>query len=102
MAGKVPHDSQDWSVYVLVSECAARTYVGIALDTQRRLAQHNGALPGGARSTRGGRPWSLAATYGPFESRAEAQSIEYGLKRRRGLARLDWDGTLEDLGSSPR
>ena len=84
--------SNQWLVYVLVSEVLERTYVGIALDTTRRLAQHNGEQPGGARSTRGGRPWSLAVTYGPFASRAEAQSVEYVLKRRKGLARLDWDG----------
>lgn len=81
-----------WMVYVLTSEVMERTYVGIALDTTRRLAQHNGERPGGARSTRGGRPWSLAVTYGPFDSRAEAQSVEFELKRRKGLARLDWDG----------
>jgi len=85
-----------WSVYVLISETIERTYVGIALDPERRLAQHNGEAPGGARSTRAGRPWCLAVTYGPFADRGEAQRAEHQLKRRRGSARLDWDGIIED------
>jgi predicted GIY-YIG superfamily endonuclease len=91
----------DWSVYVLVSSAGARTYVGVALDLRRRLAQHNGALRGGARSTRAGRPWQLAVSFGPYPSRAQAQRAEALLKRRRGLARLDWDGTLEDPPQAP-
>ncbi|MCB9915941.1 MAG: GIY-YIG nuclease family protein [Planctomycetes bacterium] len=39
-----------WLVYVLLSARDGRTYVGVALDVERRLAQHNGALPGGARA----------------------------------------------------
>jgi len=77
-----------WVVYVLVSADRRRTYVGITLDLERRLAQHNGTLPGGARSTRQGRPWALGARFGPCASRAEAQRLEAMLKRRRGQARL--------------
>lgn len=79
-----------WLVYVLVSESSTRTYVGIALDLERRLAQHNGALRGGARSTRAGRPWALGASHGPYPSRAAAQVTEARLKRERGPARLAW------------
>lgn len=87
-----PAEPKDWSVYVLVSERLTRTYVGIALDTDRRLEQHNGEAPGGARSTRAGRPWSLARTYGPYPDRGTAQRAEAALKRERGMARLDWSG----------
>jgi len=83
-----------WTLYVLSSRRHAGTYVGIALDVQRRLRQHNGELPGGARHTRGGRPWRLAAQYGPYATRAEAQRAEHLLKRRRGAERLAWDGRL--------
>ncbi|MEG6593009.1 GIY-YIG nuclease family protein, partial [Desulfovibrio sp. 1188_IL3213] len=44
--------SDPWLVYLL--ECADGTlYCGITRDMERRLAQHNGALAGGARYTRG-------------------------------------------------
>ena len=78
-----------WVLYVLLSADGGRTYVGVTSDMERRLSQHNGETPGGAKSTRGGRPWSVGVVYGPFESRAEAQAEEYRLKRKSGRARLD-------------
>ncbi len=39
----------DWSAYVITSEARGSTYVGIALDVERRVAEHNGLAPGGAR-----------------------------------------------------
>ncbi|MCA8980916.1 MAG: GIY-YIG nuclease family protein [Planctomycetes bacterium] len=91
-------DASPWWVYVLRSERAARTYVGITVDRDRRLAQHNGELPGGARATRAGRPWRLAASYGPFEARGEALRAEYRVKRERGEERLqlESDELLDD------
>jgi len=77
-----------WSVYVLRSRAAARTYVGIALDVKGRLAQHNGKVPGGAKSTRAWRPWRVAKVFGPFPTRGLAQKTEAAIKRLRGLARL--------------
>lgn len=77
-----------WYVYVLMSVTAGRTYVGVALDPYRRLLQHNGAQKGGAKSTRAGRPWTLATLYGPYSSRAEAQRIERRVKALRGPQRL--------------
>ncbi len=78
-----------WFVYVLTSKRIARTYVGIARDTDRRLRQHNGEEQGGARTTRAFRPWGVARTHGPFETRGEAARVEARLKRRRGVRRLD-------------
>lgn len=77
-----------WHVYVLVSADGGRTYVGVTCDLPRRLAQHNGECPGGAKSTRAGRPWSVGATFGPYPSRGQAQSVEHRLKRRSGRDRL--------------
>lgn len=81
----------DWLVYVLLSADERRTYVGITNDLARRVEQHNGRAPGGAKTTRSGRPWTVGQTYGPFETRAMAQSIEHAVKRRRGLARVELD-----------
>lgn len=80
--------TESWIVYVLVSGDGRRTYVGITRDLDQRLAQHNGELPGGAKSTRAGRPWRLGTVHGTFGSRAEAQRVEWALKRLPGRARL--------------
>jgi putative endonuclease len=82
--------SQAWFVYVLSSRRSGRTYVGISTDPLRRLAQHNGERPGGARTTRAGRPWRIAARYGPFGDRSEALRVERAVKRLRGPRRLAW------------
>ena len=49
----------NWSVYVLLSSDGKRTYVGVSTDVVRRLEQHNGLQPGGAKGTRAGQhgPW---------------------------------------------
>ena len=50
-----------WHVYLL--ECADGTlYCGITTDLARRLDQHNGLAPGGARYTSGRRPVRLLAS----------------------------------------
>ena len=77
-----------WLVYVLVSESTSETYVGITTDLERRLEQHNGANPGGARTTTRGRPWKVGSTLGPFDTRAEAQRVEHKIRKRRGHDRL--------------
>ena len=79
-----------WFVYVLISCSQDATYVGASIDVERRLEQHNGGRPGGARRTRAGRPWSVAIVYGPFETRSEALKVEYQVKRLRGMKRLEW------------
>ncbi len=80
-----------WFVYVLISSTRESTYVGVSTDVERRLEQHNGIRPGGAKRTRAGRPWSVGIVYGAFETRSEAQKVEYRVKRLRGKARLEWE-----------
>lgn len=43
----------------------------VKICVARRLRQHNGELAGGAKSTRGGRPWSLVCTMRGLSSRSE-------------------------------
>lgn len=83
-----------WFVYVLASTRLSRTYVGITTDPARRLAQHNGELSGGARSTRAGRPWRLAAEYGPYDGRGAALRAERAVKRLSGRRRFSWTPDL--------
>ena len=85
--------SSSWTVYVLRSLTKNRTYVGITTDIERRLAQHNGDRAGGARATRAGRPWTVAARYGPYPTRAAALRVEYAVKKLRGRARLQYTDT---------
>jgi predicted GIY-YIG superfamily endonuclease len=80
----------EWWVYLLHSGRRSRSYIGIALDVDRRLRQHNGELAGGARSTRSGRPWRVSRTLGPFPDRSTASRIEYAWKQVRGRQRLFW------------
>jgi structure-specific endonuclease subunit SLX1 len=86
-----------WFVYVLTSTVAKRTYVGIAQDPEVRLAEHNGERSGGAKATRGWRPWVIGRIYGPIRSKGEALQLEYRIKQEEGSARLlvEWEPTCE-------
>ncbi len=89
-----------WTVYALVSADSGRVYVGVTTDLTRRLSQHNGERPGGARATRGGRPWTLGASWGPYEERGRAQVVEHSVKRLRGAERLAWSAP-SDVAATP-
>ena len=68
-----------WHVYLL--RCADDTlYCGVTTDLDRRLAQHNGRLAGGARYTRPRRPVALLLSRA-CTSRQEALRLEYHIKR---------------------
>lgn len=67
--------------WVYIVRCADGTlYTGIATDVDRRIEEHNGARPRGARYTAARRPVSLVwrAT---FASRAEACREEFRIKQ---------------------
>jgi putative endonuclease len=68
-----------WHVYIL--ECADGSYYcGVTTDLARRLARHNGELPGGSRYTRGRRPVRLLAST-VVADKAEACRLEWRIKR---------------------
>lgn len=72
-----------YCVYCLQSEARpAKTYVGVTNDAARRLRQHNGELAGGARSTRGHRPWKHLWRVTGLTQR-EALQLEWAMKHRR-------------------
>lgn len=76
-----------WIVYIL--ECSDQTlYTGVTTDLERRLAEHNGDLAGGARYTRSRRPVSLLYSE-ETENRSLASKREHQIKamsRRQKLA----------------
>ena len=68
-----------WHVYIV--RCADDTYyTGIAVDVERRVAEHNGAGRLGARYTRARRPVTLAYQESVAD-RSEAGKREYAIKR---------------------
>ena len=72
-------EESTWYVYLL--ECADGTlYCGVTTDLDRRLSEHNGELPGGAKYTRSRRPVALAAS-APFPDRSTALKMERTIKR---------------------
>lgn len=76
-----------WHVYLL--ECRDGTlYCGITRDLERRVAQHNGLLPGGARYTRGRRPVRLAASL-PCPDKGTALRLERAVKARPRAEKRD-------------
>lgn len=74
-------ENQPGFVYVIgaITPRGVRTYVGWTLDTERRLAQHNGGS--GAKSTRG-QQWQILYVE-KLDTRAAAMSREWHLKRDR-------------------
>ncbi|WP_135077037.1 GIY-YIG nuclease family protein [Terasakiella sp. SH-1] len=73
-----------WFVYVLLNQ-KNEAYTGVTYDTtpERRLEEHNGQRPGGAKYTRARRPWKLVYAESGFLNRSEAQSREAAIKKDR-------------------
>ena len=88
--------SIEWHVYVLYSVTLDRTYVGISVDPQRRLRQHNGELRGGAKSTRMSKDWQIHKLIGPLDSRSTATRVEYHLKKLNKEERLSYEHKIDD------
>ena len=75
-----------YSVYLLTND-ASHSYVGYTSNLSRRTLQHNGALAGGAKRTRQGRPWRLHFAIEHIATQKEAMQLEYRIKAHRGLAK---------------
>ena len=74
----VPCDADSWKVYLV--ECADGSYYcGVCKFLERRLAQHNGLLSGGAKYTRTRRPVRLLA-FRVCPGKSSAYSLEYAVK----------------------
>lgn len=77
-----------WQVYLV--QCADGSYYcGVTTDLDRRLAEHNGLAPGGARYTRSRRPVRLAAA-AAFPDRASACRAEWRVKRLSREKKAAW------------
>jgi len=66
--------NKHYCVYLLQSTTSKkRTYCGVTNNRARRIRQHNGLIVGGAKQTRGGRPWRMFAVLNGFTKRAALQ-----------------------------
>lgn len=75
-----------WCVYIL--RCAdGSLYTGVTVDVDRRLREHNGELPGGARYTASRRPVTLAHVE-TAANRASVCQREAAIKRLSRVAKL--------------
>lgn len=77
--------SQSFFCYLLQSVDSRRTYIGATVDVDRRLAQHNGRLTGGARAT-AGRRWNRVLYVSGAPTWSAALQLEWAWKhvsRRR-------------------
>lgn len=83
---RAPAGATVWHVYLV--ECGDGTlYCGITCDLVRRVAQHNGLLPGGARYTRGRRPVRLTASLACAD-KGTALRLERAVKARPRAEKL--------------
>jgi putative endonuclease len=80
-----------YKVYVIRSELTRRFYVGMTVNVEKRIEQHNKGM---TSSTKGYRPWKLFF-YEVFETRAEARKREIYLKSGIGKEYIKnkWSGS---------
>ena len=75
-----------WIVYLL--ECADKTlYCGITNNLNKRLRQHNGEIPGGAKYTRSRNPLKLVYQE-EVETRSFALKREIAIKKMSRIEKL--------------
>ena len=75
-----------WIVYLL--ECADKTlYCGITNNLNKRLRQHNGEMPGGAKYTRSRNPLKLVYQE-EVETRSFALKREIAIKKMSRIEKL--------------
>ena len=89
-------DTAAWWVYLL--QCNDQSlYVGITTDLQRRLQEHNGMIPGGARYTRSRRPVRLVWSE-PSDSRSAAAQREAAIRK---LSRMQKEQLIQASMGDP-
>mgnify|MGYP002521067706 FL=1 len=83
--------------FVYLIRCRGDTlYAGITTDLARRMRQHRGELPGGAKFTRAHPPLALEVVW-CAEDRSAASKLEAQLKRRSHAEKLDLIAHPEQL-----
>ena len=93
----------NWSLYLLENTENKYTYLGVTVNINRRIIQHNGELVGGAKytsSNKGKGEWILKTIVNDL-TKSEALSFERIIKNKRrkgkGKTPLDRRNYLIDL-----
>tara|TARA_B100000424_G_C22942592_1_gene501548 strand:- start:1275 stop:1592 length:318 start_codon:yes stop_codon:yes gene_type:complete len=93
----------NWSLYLLENTENKYTYLGVTVNINRRIRQHNGELVGGAKytsSNKGKGKWILKTIVNDL-TKSEALSFERIIKNKRrkgkGKTPLDRRNYLIDL-----
>uniref|UniRef100_A0A1S3CFH5 GIY-YIG domain-containing protein n=1 Tax=Cucumis melo TaxID=3656 RepID=A0A1S3CFH5_CUCME len=88
---------KQWCVYLIISSNSPiKTYVGVTLDFDRRLKQHNGEIKGGAKATQAGRPWICACTIHGFKD--QSQACEFESKWKKVSRKISYEKKEDDVG----
>ncbi len=67
--------------YTYIMRCEdGSLYTGITTDVQRRLKEHQGKLPGGAKYTKGRMPTKVEVVW-QSDNRSLASKLEYRIKK---------------------
>lgn len=87
--------------FVYLIRCRGDTlYAGITTDLARRMRQHRGEMPGGAKFTRAHPPLALEAVW-CAEDRSAASKLEARLKQRSHAEKLSLIAHPEQLADYP-
>jgi predicted GIY-YIG superfamily endonuclease len=73
--------SKEWYCYLLTTPDKKYSYIGITINLNRRLRQHNGELVGGAKATRKSKEWYRVCYVKGFPSHVDALQFEWKWKR---------------------
>jgi structure-specific endonuclease subunit SLX1 len=88
--------------YLLTSlnpSCKGHTYIGFTTNPSRRLKQHNGLLPNGAKRTLRNRPWEMVVFVHGFSTKVAALQFEWGWQHPYQSKRIrDKVGRIKNIG----
>lgn len=73
----------NYGCYLLKSTVSNRTYIGVTTNLKKRIRQHNGEICGGAKYTKSNRPWKPILIVHGFETKNQALSFEYRVKKKK-------------------
>jgi putative endonuclease len=82
-------------LYILFSERADKFYVGISLNPEKRLVEHNSSDR--ITFTAKHRPWKMAAVFECAESLGEAMKIERFIKKQKSRKLIETMISAEQL-----